>query len=299
LKAITLKNVQHLHEGVAENFVSISVEEDSSNPVLISETGRISIGSEGICLRHTTTIDSTFLIVDGVALKYGDAFWQSASDKRLKKSIKPLQKSLSKFLNIDFYSYQYKKTNQTRFGIMAQEMKDIYPESMGKLIEEDGTEYLTFNPNNLFYTGLKVTQEIGELTLEQETKIKQLEKENEDLKSELEAIKAALKSNGIDVTQNDNNNSLKQEVPHLLQNKPNPFIKTTIIPYFLIQENKSAVIVIYDLSGKTIEKHQLPIKQGAGNLKLGSMKKNVEKGAYSYSLIVDGNLIDTKKMLWF
>jgi len=166
----TIENVRHKHEGELEDFLSINVKEGSGNPVLISQSGRIFIGSDDVCLRHTAKSDTTFLIVDGMALKYGDAFWQSASDKRLKKNISPLTKSLNTFLDLNFYSYQYKNTNQTRYGILAQEMEDIFPHSMGKLIKEDGTEYLTFNPNNLFYTSLKATQEIGELAQEQKNK---------------------------------------------------------------------------------------------------------------------------------
>jgi len=292
-----IKNVQHHHDGVPETFLSLTASENSDSSVLISETGRIAVGTVGDCMRHTTTNDNTFLIVDGAALKYGDAFWESASDQNLKKNINPLQKSLDKFLGINFYDYQYKKTNQTRYGIMAQEMEDIFPHSMGKLIEEDGTEYLTFNPNNLFYTGLKATQEIGEMALAQEIKIEELEKENASLKSEIEAIKEALKNNGIEIAQDDDSRSYKEEVPHLLQNKPNPFGETTNIPYFLTKNIEKALILIYDANGKVVEKHKLPVKQGAANLELSLMKNKVSKGVYSYSLIVDGNLVDTKKML--
>jgi len=292
-----IENVQHDHEGVLVDYLSIQANKNGGNTFLISETGLTSIGTNDPCYKHAADNDTTFLIV---------------TDQNLKKNINPLQKSLNKFLNLNFYSYQYKKTNQTRYGILAQEMEELFPHSMGKLIEEDGTEYLTFNPNNLFYTGLKATQEIGELSLVNESKIESLEKENDQLinitnnlqkendhlKAELEAIKTALTNNGIDITQNNNNdNSLKPEVPHLLQNEPNPFTETTTIPYFLPQNIQDAFVVIYDAAGKTIEKHALPSAKGPGNLELSLMKKTTAKGAYSYSLFVDGNLIDNKKML--
>jgi len=298
----TIENLRHKHEGLIEDFLSINVKEGSDNPVLISESGRISIGSNDVCLRHTAENDSTYLIVDGIALKYGDPFWHSASDQKLKKNISPLTKSLHTFLNLNFYSYQYKNTNQTRYGILAQEMEDIFPNSMGKLIEEDGTEYLTFNPNNLFYTSLKTTQEIGELTLDQNKKIEQLEKENEQLKSDLKAIKAALKNHGITVGYNNSaKKSLKEDNnnnPHLLLNKPNPFSESTVIPYFLPENTKQAHIIIYDTNAKVIEKFTLPTTFGNGNLELNLTNKKRAKGIYSYSLMVNGNLIDTKKMLW-
>jgi len=292
----TFKNIEHTHEGITEDFISINVTEETGSNVLISETGRISIGSNDICLRHTANNDTTYLIVDGAAVKYGDPFWYSASDKRLKKSINPLQNNLHKFLDINFYSYQYKKNSQYRYGILAQEMENIFPNSIGKLTKEDGSEYLTFNPNDLFYTGLKVTQEIGELTLEQKAKIDQLEKENAVIKTELEAIKNALINYGVNITQNINNSVLKEDVPHLFQNKPNPFNKKTTIKYFLPVGINEAHFVIYDLNGKTIEKRNLPITKGYETLDL-SLMENYLNNIYYYSLYVDGQLVDTKKML--
>lgn len=310
--ASIIKNEQYNSNGIIEDFLSIKANENNGKPVFISETGRISVGTDDICMKHTTIVDSTYIILEGNAVKTGDAMWYSTSDQNLKKNISPLKSSLNKFLNLNFYSYQYKKTNQTRYGILAQEMEEIFPHSMGKLIEEDGTEYLTFNPNNLFYTGFKATQEIGEMSLAHEAKIERLEKENEQLinstnqlqkendqiKDELEAIKTALKNNGIDIAQNDSNdNSLKPEVPRLLQNKPNPFNETTSLPYFLPANIKEAYIIVYDVSGKTIQQINLPIANGYGSIELSLMKTDLSKGTYTYSLFVDGNLIDTRKML--
>lgn len=304
-------NEQFSNDTITENFLALKANVNSGKPLFISETGRIAIGTDDICMKHTTIVDSTYLILEGNAVKTGSAQWHSTSDMNLKKNITPLQNSLNKFLNLNFYSYQYKKTNQTNYGIIAQEMEGIFPHSMGKLIEEDGTEYLTFNPNNLFYTGFKATQEIGELSLANEERIESIEmendqlieltnnlqKENADLKSELEAIKTALKNYGIEVAENTSQNSLEESKPHLLQNKPNPFNETTTLPYFLPENITEAHIIVYDVNGKAIKKLTLPIVEGYGNIELGLLKNDFAKGTYSYSLIVDGNLVDTKKML--
>jgi len=91
-----IENVQHDHNGVPENFLSLRANKNSGNSILISETGTISVGTSDICMRHSSPNDSTFIIVDGAALKYGDPFWESASDQNLKKNINPLQKTLNK-----------------------------------------------------------------------------------------------------------------------------------------------------------------------------------------------------------
>jgi len=307
-----IENIQHSHSAGQENFLifnskeSAGKKERSGKPVAIADIGRVTIGTDDICWRHitendTTNItanDTTYLIVDGAAFKYSDALWETVSDKRLKKNITLLKSSLNKFLNIIFYSFQYKKNNKTRFGIMADEMEKLFPHSMGKFTDGDGNEYLTFNPNNLIYTGLKATQEIGQLTLEQESKIEQLEKENSILKAEIEAIKTALKNDGVMVS-NPIEHSLEEDLSILSQNNPNPFSETTNISYFLPNATQNAFIIIYDINGKVMERHKLSATQGAGNLEISLMENNAANGTYTYQLMIDEQMVDSKKMLLF
>ena len=79
----------------------------------------------------------------------------------------------------------------------------------------------------------------------------------------------------------------------LEQNFPNPYNQATTIRYTLPQSFGSAKIVIASTSGMIVR--QLPLAgAGAGQVKVeaGSLKA----GMYLYSLMVDGTLIDTKKM---
>ncbi len=90
----------------------------------------------------------------------------------------------------------------------------------------------------------------------------------------------------------------------LYQNYPNPFNPMTLIRYEIKTNVKSETsnvkINVYDITGKEIislvnEKQNAGLYQvdfsatGGGN--------RLSSGVYFYSLIVDGNLIDTKKML--
>jgi hypothetical protein len=79
----------------------------------------------------------------------------------------------------------------------------------------------------------------------------------------------------------------------LNQNVPNPFDDHTVIDYTIPEDATNAQLIIYDASGVIVKKVDLQAK-GEGALTLHS--SNLKKGMYSYSLIVDGKVIDTKKM---
>ncbi len=74
----------------------------------------------------------------------------------------------------------------------------------------------------------------------------------------------------------------------------NPFIQSTIIGYYLPENTHEATIRIYDMNGTEIV--AFPIDTfGKGELVIdgGSLRA----GMYLYSLIADGELIDTKQMI--
>jgi len=81
----------------------------------------------------------------------------------------------------------------------------------------------------------------------------------------------------------------------LYQNEPNPFNGTTTIRYF-IPENMQieAYIAFYDAYGNEIKKEKIS-ETGAGKIEVNA--HNVAAGIYTYSLLVNGKVVDTKKMI--
>lgn len=79
----------------------------------------------------------------------------------------------------------------------------------------------------------------------------------------------------------------------LYQNTPNPFKEKTIIRFKLANDVKDAAICIFDMAGKTIKK--LPISSGKDSVSIGGYE--LGEGMFLYSLVVDGQEIDTKKMI--
>ena len=80
----------------------------------------------------------------------------------------------------------------------------------------------------------------------------------------------------------------------LYQNAPNPFNQTTQINYFIPDNTGSATIQITDMSGAIIK--SVPVNaKGNGQLTLATSQ--MPAGMYNYSLYIDRNVIDTKKMV--
>jgi len=80
----------------------------------------------------------------------------------------------------------------------------------------------------------------------------------------------------------------------LYQNAPNPFNQSTQIKYYLPQDVKTAYLYIYNLQGAQIE--QFRITQRGEGVQLISASE-LAAGMYLYSLIADGQEVDTKRMI--
>jgi len=80
----------------------------------------------------------------------------------------------------------------------------------------------------------------------------------------------------------------------LEQNVPNPFAEQTVINYFLPDNTVKAQIIFMDQSGKLIKIVDLTEK-GKGTLNV--FASDLSNGIYTYSLIVDGQTMETKKMM--
>lgn len=78
------------------------------------------------------------------------------------------------------------------------------------------------------------------------------------------------------------------------QNVPNPFAEQTVINYFLPDNFTRAQIIFLEQSGKLIKAVDLTEK-GKGTLNV--FANDLTNGIYTYSLIVDGKTIETKRMV--
>lgn len=162
-------------------------------------------------------------------------------------------------------SFIAKEKAKRHFGVSAQELQQLFP----NLVEEGQDGYLAVNYIELVPVLIRSIQE---------------------LKKEMDEGKVSTKGTR-GTTDFDKNSFVKQCV--LYQNTPNPFKENTIIRFKLADDINDAAICIFDLTGKTIKK--LPISQGQDHVSIGGYE--LGEGMFLYSLIVNGQEIDTKKMI--
>ena len=80
----------------------------------------------------------------------------------------------------------------------------------------------------------------------------------------------------------------------LYQNVPNPFSADTKIAYQLPENTRSASLYIYNMNGLQVAEYPISLfGDGAIIVSAGSL----EAGMYLYSLTVDGEIVDTKRMI--
>lgn len=159
-----------------------------------------------------------------------------------------------------------KMASRRHFGVDAEELQKIYPDLV--LQGQDG--YLSVNYSELVPLLIR--------------SIQVLKKELDDVKSKSDARKRT--ATGMDSSVASNGNVL-------YQNNPNPFKEQTIIRFKLASDVQDASICIFDMTGRTLKK--IPVSTGMDSVSIGGYE--LGEGMFLYSLIINGQEIDTKKMV--
>lgn len=163
--------------------------------------------------------------------------------------------------------------SRVHYGLIAQELKEEYP----SLVYENERGELSINYIEMIPL---LVQSIQELTAEVNL-----------LKSKSQSS-LTRSANGKDGETKD---PFKDEIEsELFQNIPNPFSENTIVKYAIPQDAQNASLLIYDMNGKQIEQFNLTEK-GMSSIVLEGNR--LDAGMYLYSLIVDGQVIDVKRMI--
>lgn len=88
--------------------------------------------------------------------------------------------------------------------------------------------------------------------------------------------------------------AVSASVPSLSQNDPNPFVDVTAVKMTIPQSAATALLCIYDMSGKQIRSEVIADR---GDVTVTVASDGLGAGMYLYSLIVDGKLVNTRKMI--
>lgn len=227
----------------------------------------------------------------------------TSSDKELKENISPLESGddkyasvLDKVMAMNAVKYNFKPLTSEEsendmennisskepiskeepvlhFGLLAQELQDIYPNLVVK--GQDG--YLGINYIELVPVLIRSIQE--------------LKAELDEMKGSDGTMRKAAKGSMLDETLQISGTSLQNA--KLYQNTPNPFTERTEIRFSLPDETQNAYIYIFDMQGKMLR--QIPVDPSMQSVTINGYE--LSAGIYLYSLAVNGQEIDTKRMI--
>jgi hypothetical protein len=212
----------------------------------------------------------------------------TGSDADLKTNIRELSQISDRILKLRPVTYDFLKTSsgedvsenpayKNRTGFIAQEVKELFPDLV-VIDYESGLHCLD-------YAGL--IPYLTKVIQEQNKRIEKLEQQI--------GIYDDGGSTVNKMPQINENGNVQSNTSILFQNAPNPFNVSTTIKYQLAGNTVNAKICIYNLTGKQLQCYNLPSIKGESAIEVRA--SSLQSGMYLYSLIVDDELIATKRMI--
>lgn len=278
----------------------------------------------GVYGNTASNVCGTTGCVSAAAFFNGDVYCTTnnyyPSDATFKDNIQPLSNNLNVIKSLNPKSFTFRNSQfpninlprGTQSGLIAQDVQNILPNLIGHfkvpgqidslgVMDTTGTSatYLAIN-----YAGL-IPYLIGAVKEESHTV--------DSLNNLIDTLRIHDSINTSRINQlaqlinpccNNNGGSSRMASPSinvelsnsiiLNQNDPNPFAEETKISYSIPSSVSDAKIIFFDNSGHILQTVKIE-ERGAGQLVVYA--SNLTSGIYSYSLIADGNVIDTKKMV--
>lgn len=171
--------------------------------------------------------------------------------------------------------YRQNQNQRTRYGFVAQEVNEIYPE----LVQTDSLGYMYVDYMGMIPLLVNAVKEL-------KAKTDSLENVITNTRNLVHA--KSLTSNNADI------NALDALGCELFQNLPNPFNETTFIKCNIPQNIQKAELIVFNMQGTTIAQRAIN-ERGVVSVQING--NELESGMYIYSLICDGNEIDSKRMI--
>lgn len=222
----------------------------------------------------------------------------ATSDEKFKTSIRDIQNPFSIINNLKGKTYlwndQVRKSahadGSRQYGFLAQEVAKVFPEAAVQ--DQDGDYGLYYNA----FIPVLVEGEKQLYTLYEEEKANnaELQRQIDELKAKLDMLLNCCSSGGMSTGISGGGNSHQNDGSVLYQNIPNPFNSETVIKFYIAKMNQSAAITITDINGREISRYPV---NATGNGSIMVKIANFVPGMYMYSLVVDGTVIDSKKMV--
>ncbi|MBZ0100297.1 MAG: tail fiber domain-containing protein, partial [Taibaiella sp.] len=228
----------------------------------------------------------------------------SVSDKKFKEDIHDLEGTMEKIMMLEPKSYLFKDEKEfpsfsfpqgTQFGFIAQDLEKIFPELVEESVnpaqyDDDGKMIA----DKVTFKGVEYTSLIPVLTAGIQEQQKMIEEKNvriDELEERIARLEEKMNNNGTDIDYTGNDKKVSEAI--LFQNTPNPFNGNTEIRYRLPENYTHADVMIFDMNGKKIRSIALQGSEGYVTVSA----HDLAAGMYMYSLVLDGEIAATKRML--
>lgn len=268
-----------------------------AGPTLIDLTNTTAIGYLAVpTASNQVRIGNTAVTSIG-----GQVSWTTFSDGRFKKDIKEDVSGLDFINHLRPISYVVDKIGVNKFlhvsdssgnqletrsvpmrqtGFVAQEVEAIVKKTgyifYGVDAPKSENDHYGIRYAEFVVPLVKAVQELS-------TKVEEQQQQIQLLLAQLDS-KSEIDKNGV----GGNSHAT------LLQNNPNPFNSETEIKLNLPENVGLAAIMIYNLEGKQMK--NIPVS-GRGDVSVKISGSELNAGMYLYTLIVDGKVVDTKRMI--
>ncbi len=258
--------------------------------MLIGADGKVGIG---------TTAPTAKLSINGNANNTTGA-WGVFSDSRIKKVNAEFTDGLNVIKQIRTIKFNYNKNapfnaEGEQIGVVAQELEKIAPYMVSKVSMGDIKDLREVNNQAYPFLLINAVKELAAANDVKDAVIAELKSQNAEMKNDIAAIKAMLTKQAGKPIANINQQEVSFANASLDQNTPNPPAGNfTRINYNIPNGAAKAELVIVDNAGRKIKQISLSTF-GKGTLNVDT--KGLASGTYTYTMYVDGKMIDSKKMV--
>lgn len=248
-------------------------------------------GMIGVYSAGRTVLNSTPIIVSDSTLKTNVTDLESTYIDEVVRNLRPVSFNYRQDVE-DGFDFTTKK----QYGFLAQEVEKVVPDLVSNIpgpVSTDDDNNLVKSKNdykgvvyeNIIAILVKAVQNQNQKITDLQNQINNCCTNNKAKNSPEKELKLSAQSIILE-------NNVQQVI--LYQNTPNPFSEKTTIRYQLPENTQNAEMKFYDALGNFIKSCKL-ISKGIGSLEV--FGNGVAAGIYTYSLFVDGKIIENKKMV--
>lgn len=298
--------------------------------VSIAVYGNAGLSATGVPNAHYAGYFDGNVFINGPA--NGTGFATTTSDEQFKTDVDTLSSVSDLIAQLKPRTFFYDTTNAyglnfsstKQYGLIAQDVELVIPELVSEAYKPVGVDslgnvvtqainYKTLNYNAFIAILLKAHQEQQTQLEAAENHSDSLENVVADLNNRLTQLENCLSgilpflcqmnnsaiaptqeevqrelAKAIDIELSDKNNII------LNQNVPNPFAEKTVISYSIPESVGKAQIHFYDGKGTLINTVDI-VERGSGEINVYA--NDLSSGVYTYSLVADGQIVSTKRMV--